>query len=73
MNDEWAVKELDVFIDTESRYVQDTDYPREVKEELIALAEAIAKCLCGQHEHLCLMLIRHLADGHPVSIARQPS
>jgi hypothetical protein len=37
MNDEWAVKELDVFIDTESRYVQDTDYPREVKEELIAL------------------------------------
>jgi alkylmercury lyase len=36
---------------------------------LTDLAETIADRLCGEHEHVCVALIRHLAAGQPVSAA----
>ena len=34
---------------------------------LTNVAETIADRLCGEHEHVCVALIRHLAAGQPVS------
>jgi alkylmercury lyase len=36
---------------------------------LTNIAETIADRLCGQHEHVCVALIRQLAAGQPVSAA----
>ena len=36
---------------------------------LTDLAATVAERLCGRHEHVCVALIRHLADGQPVSAA----
>src|SRR5919205_613381 len=34
------------------------------------LAATVADRLCGTHEHVCVALIRRLAAGQPVSVAR---
>jgi alkylmercury lyase len=38
--------------------------------DLLNVTATIADRLCGKNEHLCVALIRHLAAGQPVSIAR---
>src|SRR5690348_10357705 len=37
---------------------------------LTDLAATVADQLCGTHEHVCVTLIRRLAAGQPVSVAR---
>ena len=37
------------------------------KAKLTDLVATIADRLCGEHEHVCVTLIRQLASGHPVS------